>query len=94
MADLKKRLRRNVAGEFYVDSTCINCDACRQLAPETFGEADEFSHVYSRPGSNAQVRKALQALLACPTGSIGTVSENDARKVIEINRVNYFQAFE
>ena len=36
MADLKKKLSTNVAGDFFVDSTCINCDTCRQLAPATF----------------------------------------------------------
>ena len=38
MADLKKRLKSNMSGNFFVDSTCINCDTCRQLAPETFEE--------------------------------------------------------
>ena len=33
MANPKLRLEENVAGEFFVDSTCIDCDTCRQLAP-------------------------------------------------------------
>ncbi|HYM37872.1 MAG TPA: ferredoxin, partial [Nitrospiraceae bacterium] len=36
MANVEKRLSTNVAGSFYVDSTCINCDTCRQLAPKSF----------------------------------------------------------
>jgi hypothetical protein len=42
MANIKKRLPENVEGEFFVDSTCIDCDACRQLAPGTFAASREF----------------------------------------------------
>ena len=30
MANPKKRVPQNVPGDFFVDSTCIDCDACRQ----------------------------------------------------------------
>ncbi len=30
MADPKKRVLENVPGDFFVDSTCIDCDACRK----------------------------------------------------------------
>jgi ferredoxin len=45
MANLKKRVPENVPGDFFVDSTCIDCDACRQIAPAVFGEAAETSFV-------------------------------------------------
>ena len=32
MANLKKRVPENFPGDFFVDSTCIDCDACRQIA--------------------------------------------------------------
>ena len=41
MANPKKRVPENVPGDFFVDSTCIDCDACRQIAPSVFGEAAE-----------------------------------------------------
>jgi len=72
MADLKNRLVSNVAGNFYVDATCINCDTCRQLAPSSFEEFGEFSAVRHQPDSESQIYQAYQALLACPVGSIGT----------------------
>src|SRR5260221_3351822 len=71
MANLKKRVPENVAGDFFVDSTCIDCDACRQIAPSVFGEAAATSFVKAQPVASADRRHALQALLACPTGSIG-----------------------
>lgn len=72
MADARKRLSTNVEGNFFVDATCINCDTCRQLAPDSFEEVDEFSAVRRQPEGAIQLYKAYQALLACPTGSIGT----------------------
>jgi glyoxylase-like metal-dependent hydrolase (beta-lactamase superfamily II)/ferredoxin len=82
MADVKKRLTSNVAGDFFVDSTCIDCDTCRQLAPQVFHEAGDYSAVYHQPQDEAQVRAATRALLACPTGSIGTLGVNRAREVM------------
>lgn len=71
MADLKKRLQTNVAGPFFVDSTCIDCDTCRQLAPGVFAERGDYSAVVAQPTDETNQRQAYQALLACPTGSIG-----------------------
>jgi glyoxylase-like metal-dependent hydrolase (beta-lactamase superfamily II)/ferredoxin len=76
MAQIAQRLPENVDGPFFVDATCIDCDTCRQLAPETFGETGEFSFVKLQPGTEEQARAALRALVACPTGSIGTVEKN------------------
>ena len=36
MADLTQKLPENVAGQFYVDATCIDCDLCRETAPQNF----------------------------------------------------------
>ncbi|MGH9720762.1 MAG: MBL fold metallo-hydrolase [Bryobacteraceae bacterium] len=82
MADLRKRLPANVEGEFYVDSTCINCDTCRQLAPSVFGETDDFSFVYAQPQDDVETRNALRALLACPTASIGAAGKSHAKEVV------------
>lgn len=82
MANPKKRVAENVAGDFFVDSTCIDCDACRQIAPAVFGDAAETSFVKAQPASNAERREALRALLACPTGSIGCLSDGDVKAVM------------
>lgn len=83
MADIKKRLPYNVEGEFFVDSTCIDCDACRQLAPETFADSGDYSLVYAQPQTEEARRQAMRALLACPTGSIGTLHKNNAKEVMD-----------
>ena len=79
MADRSRRLPQNVSGEFFVDSTCIDCDACRQIAPATFHDHGEQSSVYRQPGSEEEEQRALMALVACPTASIGTESKRSAR---------------
>src|SRR5262245_17724232 len=81
MADPRKRLPLNVSGEFFVDSTCIDCDACRQLAPAVFADGDGTSYVASQPANDAGRRAAFRALLSCPTGSIGTLGRNEASAV-------------
>ncbi|HET9794079.1 MAG TPA: MBL fold metallo-hydrolase [Thermoanaerobaculia bacterium] len=71
MAREALRLPENVPGDFYVDRTCIDCDACRQIAPGTFRDHGGASSVGSQPIGDADVRRAMMALVACPTGSIG-----------------------
>ncbi|MGC1310293.1 MAG: MBL fold metallo-hydrolase [Phormidesmis sp.] len=72
MAHLKDRRSQNVEGNFYVDSSCIDCDTCRWLAPEVYSREGSQSIVYHQPTTGKQRIAALEALLACPTGSIGT----------------------
>ena len=78
MASLALRLPDNVPGDFFVDSTCIDCDACRQIAPETFAEDGDYSIVHQQPHNDDEMKRAMMALVACPTGSIGTVEHHDA----------------
>lgn len=76
MADFSKRLETNVEGNFFVDSTCIDCDTCRQLAPATFMEDGEYSTVFHQPKTAQEEFSAYQALIACPVGSIGTEKQD------------------
>jgi ferredoxin len=82
MAIFTKRFPENVPGEFFVDITCIDCDTCRQLAPDTFEGAGDHSFVYAQPHTAERCRMALRALLACPTGSIGTRHASNSQEVM------------
>lgn len=75
MAHLNLRRPENVNGDFYVDSTCIDCDTCRWMTPEVFERTGEQSVVYHQPDNEAERLRSLQALLACPTASIGTINK-------------------
>jgi len=83
LANPRKRVPENVPGDFFVDSTCIDCDTCRQIAPAVFGEAPGTSFVKAQPVAGADRRTALRALLACPTGSIGCLGDDDVKAVTE-----------
>ncbi|MDQ7038572.1 MAG: MBL fold metallo-hydrolase [Aquificota bacterium] len=74
MADLKKRLKGNAEGEFFVDSSCIDCSVCREIAPDIFGDGDETALVVRQPSDEDGIRRAFQALVSCPVSAIGTVS--------------------
>lgn len=78
MANLQQRLPENVSGDFFVDSSCIDCDTCSQLAPLVFRDHGEQCSVYHQPENDQETRLALMALVACPTGSIGTTERHDA----------------
>src|SRR5919197_106852 len=79
MANPARRLPENVPGDFYVDDTCIDCDACRQIAPAVFRDHGEQSSVFHQPETEDEVKRALMSIVACPTSSIGTSRKYDAR---------------
>jgi len=77
MAQAALRLPANVPGDFFVDASCIDCDACRQIAPAVFHQAGDQSVVHHQPATAAELLAAQKALIACPTASIGSVSRQD-----------------
>jgi glyoxylase-like metal-dependent hydrolase (beta-lactamase superfamily II)/ferredoxin len=84
MARWSARLPQNAPGDFYVDSTCIDCATCRVVAPQTFAPTrNDLSYVHHQPETEAERRRALMALVACPTASIGTASRQPAHQGVE-----------
>ena len=75
MATLQRKRTENTPGNFYVDSSCIDCDTCRWVAPEVFNRQASQSAVYHQPATEREELEAMQALLACPTASIGTMEK-------------------
>jgi glyoxylase-like metal-dependent hydrolase (beta-lactamase superfamily II) len=82
MARIEARLPDNAPGEFFVDDTCIDCATCRLIAPGVFVPSRGLTVVGRQPGGEAERRRALMALVACPTASIGTVGRADARAAV------------
>jgi len=79
MANSNRSYAENIPGNFFVDDTCIDCDLCRQIAPSVFKEEYDHSSVYHQPGSPGETHRAAMALVACPTGSIGTREKTEIR---------------
>jgi len=71
MADRSKRHLANVEGPFFVDTSCIDCDASVQCAPTLFGRVDGQAVVVRQPETDDERIAATRALLICPVGAIG-----------------------
>jgi ferredoxin len=73
MADIEDKNSENVEGKFYVDEQCIDCDLCRETAPDNFErEEDEgYSYVYKQPENNEELALCMEALEGCPVEAIG-----------------------
>jgi len=73
MADPSNKLDDNVPGKFYVDAQCIDCDACREVAPDFFTRNDErgYSYVKRQPETPEAIEACLEALEGCPVEAIG-----------------------
>ena len=82
MADAALSISDNVPGDFFVDSTCIDCDACRQIAPTVFRDIGNQSAVFHQPGNDDELLASQKALIACPTSSIGSVTKHDMKRAL------------
>jgi len=73
VADKDSKLSENVEGVFYVDDQCIDCDACRETAPDFFKRNDDrgYSYVYRQPPSDDDVELCREAMEGCPVEAIG-----------------------
>jgi len=73
MADKTNRLSENVAGKFFVDDQCIDCDACRATAPDNFARSDEkgYSYVSKQPTNATEAQLCIDAMEGCPVEAIG-----------------------
>jgi glyoxylase-like metal-dependent hydrolase (beta-lactamase superfamily II)/ferredoxin len=72
MAQRSKSHPDNVPGALFVDRSCIDCGTCYEYLPWVFKAAGDHSRVFRQPQGPSDRFHALMALLACPTGSIGT----------------------
>lgn len=73
MADKESKLPDNVPGKFYVDDQCIDCDLCRETAPDFFqrNEDEGYTFVHNQPTSEEDIALCMEALEGCPVEAIG-----------------------
>jgi ferredoxin len=74
MADKTDKLPKQPEGKFYVDSQCIDCNLCRETAPDNFRRDDDagFSYVYKQSETPEEEKLCQEALEACPVEAIGS----------------------
>jgi len=78
MAEKDEKWPENVNGKFYVDEQCIDCDLCRETAPENFTRNEDggYSYVYKQPENAEEEALCMEALEGCPVEAIGEDGED------------------
>lgn len=73
MANKNQKTPENVPGKFYVDDSCIDCDLCRNTAPQFFNrfEIGGYTIVHRQPQTLEEITLAREAQEGCPSESIG-----------------------
>ncbi|MEW6732204.1 MAG: ferredoxin [Acidobacteriota bacterium] len=73
MANKADRYPENIFGRYYVDTECIDCDVCRDTAPNNFTRQDDggYSYVYKQPESEEEEEQCKEAMESCPVVAIG-----------------------
>jgi ferredoxin len=73
MPDRERKVPGSAEGAFYVDRECIDCDLCREIAPESFerNEEEGFSFVHRQPETDEELARCREALENCPVEAIG-----------------------
>ncbi|MBW2592711.1 MAG: ferredoxin [Deltaproteobacteria bacterium] len=66
------RIPQNVQGRFYVDSNCINCALCTEIAPDNFSTNYEkgYEYVYKQPDNSQEEERIAEAMILCPADAI------------------------
>ena len=77
MADIDDKTEKNVPGKFYVDSSCLDCDLCRESAPDFFSRDDDegVSFVCKQPTTDEEIATCTEAMEGCPVQAIGDDGE-------------------
>ena len=74
MADKNSKHEKNVAGKFYVDTGCISCGQCVDIASDYFAE-DNGMYVKIQPTDVAGENLCQEAVEVCPVEAIGSDGE-------------------
>ncbi len=77
MAVKENKYPQNVPGKFYVDDQCIDCDLCRDTAPNNFSRDEDngYSFVSKQPENQEEEDQCKEALESCPVEAIGDNGE-------------------
>jgi len=73
MADPTAKHPENVPGKYYVDDQCIDCDVCRETAPNNYMRQEDngYSYVYKQPENEEEEAQSKEAMESCPVEAIG-----------------------
>lgn len=77
MADKSSKVAKNVAGKYYIDTNCIACGQCHDIAPDFISEDSDNGVFYfaKQPNSPEGIALCEQTLSVCPVEAIGNDGE-------------------
>jgi len=66
------KISQNLIGRFYVDSNCINCLLCSEIAPENFmaNHHKGYVYIYRQPENDREKTRIQEAMILCPSSAI------------------------
>lgn len=73
MARFDLQNKNNSPGPLFVDTSCIDCGTCFHIAPDLFHEQNNLSIVNRQPEGLSEWTQVKEAILSCPTTSIGVL---------------------
>ena len=78
MANKAEKWTQNKPGKYYVDQSCISCDACVCSAPNNFNMNDEEGHAFvtQQPQTPEEEQACREAMEGCPVEAIGNDGED------------------
>ena len=85
MPKLNLSNKLNTVGSLFVDTSCIDCGTCFHIAPQIFFEKDNLSVVSKQPQDLYEWTQAKEAIVSCPTNSIGVHNPPRHFKEAKIN---------
>jgi len=67
----------NQEGRYYVDTQCIDCNLCQEVAPNNFFHEEESGYMYvgKQPKNEEEEEQCKEAMDSCPVEAIGNDGE-------------------
>ena len=67
-----KKLPQNVYGRFYVDTNCINCSLCPEIAPDIFATNHDqgYEYIKKQPQNTAELDLVAEVIQLCPANAV------------------------
>ncbi len=76
-AEIRYRVPLSVPGKFFVDDQCLDCDLCRETAPNNFRRDDArgVAYVFRQPSTPEELAHCRECVEGCPCEAIGDTGD-------------------
>jgi ferredoxin len=76
-AEIQHRVPLSVPGKFFVDDQCLDCDLCRETAPNNFSRDDArgVAYVSRQPSTPEELALCRESVEGCPCEAIGDTGD-------------------